>query len=796
MWKNFLKIAYRNILRHKGYSFINIAGLAVGMACCILILLWVQDELSFDRYHENGKHIYRVCQEFPYHIHGENQAPITMAPMAPALMQEFPEVLSAVRFNDYDDVLITCGEKSYLEENIFFADPEVFDIFTLPLLQGNPETALTDPYSVILSEQIAAKYFGHENPIGKIIKYKDDREFTVTGVMRDMPRNSHFTIDFMMPFKTYGLLVGRPLTNWGISSYYTYLLLKEGADPQELESKFPNFIEKYSNSEHTKEDKFFLQPLLKIHLYSDMSIDLSLNGNIKMVYLFSTIAFLSLVIACINYTNLANARFIRRIREVGIRKVAGARRSQLVRQFLGESILCAFLALLLAIALVEMIVPSFSAFVERDLSFGAIENFKLMAGLFTLVLFTGLCGGIYPALSISARRPVSALYGRDHTGKSRNYIRNSLVVFQFTISIILIVSTLVIHSQLSYIRNKDAGYDKDQILIMEVLDRDARVQFDAIKTELRRNPNILAVSTSSSLPNRIEWMGRATWPGKPEDLDLHIYIAMVDYDFVDLYGIDIVEGRNFSREYPSDANGAFLLNEAAIEMLGWEQPVGREFIKWAHTSKDTALIVGVMRDFHMHSLHEKIEPLYFYLDPEQDSYYLSVKLGGGSIPETVAFIRDKIKEFSPKYPFEYHFFNEVFDREYKAERKMESMFRAFTLVALFLASLGLFGMASCTTEQRTKEIGIRKVLGATISNIVALLSREYAILILLSSVIAAPLAYYAMNRWLQNFAYRMDLGVWSFLAASVLALVIAFLTVSYQAFRAAVVNPVKSLRYE
>ncbi len=797
MLKNYLKIALRNIKRQKGFSFINIAGLSIGIAAVILILLYVQYELSFDRFHENVDRIYRVAQEFPDYHQGKNQAAITPAPLAHAIVEEYPEVISATRFVKSTETLLIYGEKSFLENNFYFTDPQTFEIFSFKLLKGDLKTALDDPYSIIVSEQMAEKYFGDEEPLGKTISYKGSHDFTVTGILKNIPRNSHLTMDFIASFETYKLLTGTDFSKWYMSSLYTYLLLREDADPLQLESKLPALLEKYWNKEKAAQYRYFIQPLSKIHLHSQLIDDeIATNSDIKLIYLFSSIAFLILIIACINYMNLGTARSAQRSKEVGIRKVVGAQKRQLIKQFLGESTILTFIAFLVSILIVEMVLPTFNSFVERELSFNIAENFQFVLWIILLMLLIGISAGSYPALAISSFKPVSILSGKLGSPSKGKLFRNILVVIQFTISIVLIIGTFVIKNQLDHIRNMDVGYSKEQIVVLNLQDDEVTKNLKAIKTELQRNSNILTTSSSSNLPNNIISKGRADWPGKRDDIDLQICVGIVDYDFIDLYEIKIVEGRNFSKDFPSDENGAFLLNESAVKAIGWDSPIGKEFILTGHLGGGTGKVIGVMKDFNLHSLHQKIEPLYFYLNPNKYHRYLSIKIKGNNIPETLGYIKNAMRRFSPKYPFEYNFFNEIFDRAYKSEQTIGKMISIFAFVVIFVACLGLFGLAAFTTEQRTKEIGVRKVLGASVSELLVLLSKEFIKWVLLANIIAWPIAWYAMNKWLQNFAYRVNIGIWIFILSASLALIIALVTVSYQSIKAAVANPVESLRYE
>ncbi|NIM12552.1 MAG: FtsX-like permease family protein [Candidatus Aminicenantes bacterium] len=795
MFKNYLKVALRNILRHKVYSLVNILGLTIGIAAVILILLYVQYEFSFDRFHEKYDRIYRITRGGSHE--GSSPAVLTPKPLAPALMDEFPEIISAVRVKLRRNMLVSYGEKNFIEKRFFFTDPGIFKIFSFKLVKGNPETALKEPYSIILSEQSAKKYFGNDDPIGKILLCKGTHHFKVTGILKDIPKSSHLIMDFVAPFEDYFSFPGNTLTGWNQNTYLTYILLSKDADPAELERKFPAMMRKHVKQDHPSykrimDDPLSIQPLSKIHLYSHLLGEISANGDIKYIYLFTAIALLILVMACINYMNLATARSAPRSREVGIRKIAGAKRNQLIKQFLGESLILTFIAFLCSILVVEFFLPAFGSFVERDLSLNLPGNLPFVLGILALMVLVGLLAGSYPALLLSSFKPVSILGGKYSSGRRGTPLRNILVVTQFTISIVLIICTVVIKNQLGFIKNRDLGYDRDQIVVIPMKDSEARKKAGTIKTELLRNPDILYVSTSSTLPDSTNAILRVDWPGKPEDVERFMFAGFVDYDFVDLFGIKIVAGRNFSRDFPSDKNGAFLLNESAVKYLGWKSPLGKEFGRGERKGK----IVGIMKDFHLVPLHQKIKPLLYYLELKSPIFYLSAKIKTARIPGTLAFLEEKMKTFSPRYPFEYHFFDDIFARAYKMEQKLGSAFSVFAFIAVLIGCLGLLGLASFTAEQKTKEIGIRKVLGSTVSGIVLLFSRQFLKWVVVANIIAWPVAFYAMNKWLQNFAYRTTLGIEIFILSGLIALFIAMVTVSYQSIKAATANPVDALRYE
>jgi putative ABC transport system permease protein len=575
--------------------------------------------------------------------------------------------------------------------------------------------------------------------------------------------------------------------------------LYKGADSDALELKIPDLFQKYAESDLQpgghRYCRPFLQTLTSIHLHSDLDGEFAPTGNIKSIYLFSTIAFLILIIACINYMNLSTARSTQRGKEVAIRKVVGAQRHHLVKQFYGESIIFVILALILAIGLVQVLLPTFSTFVERNLSFSMIDNPALILGLLIVVGFINFLAGSYPALLISSFRPIYIFKKQILNGRRSSHLRSSLVVFQFVVSVGLIVSAVVVRLQLDFIRNKDVGYEKDQIVVIRLHDPDVKKSLAALKSELKVNPNVIAATATDALPNNIQSQMGPKWPGMPEDFDnFDVYVSYVDENFLDVYGIDVVNGRNFSQKFPSDTQSAFLFNESLVNTLGWKQPLGREFEIWWG---DVGQIVGVMKNFNFHSLHRGIDPMCLYYHKDQRYvYYLSVKIRGGNIPETLGFLKKTWRKFSPNYPIDYSFFDDIFDSAYRTEYRLGSMFNVFSLLAVAIACLGLFGLAAFTAEQRTKEIGIRKVLGASGASIFVLLSKEFAKWVLISSFIAWPIAYFAMHTWLQNFTYKAPLSPWIFIAATGAAAVMALGTVASQTAKVASANPVHILRYE
>jgi putative ABC transport system permease protein len=749
MFRNYLKIALRNLRRFRAYSLINITGLVIGMACFLLIFLYVQDELSYDRYHKNSKQIYRITTEVNIAGKSMNIA-TTPAPLGPTLINEFPEILNAVRFlslRSGRDWLIAYREKRFYESRLLYADSSIFDVFSFDLLRGDRETTLKDPNSVVLTEKMAKKYFGDEDPLGKVLNVNKRSDYKVTGILRNVPRNSHFRFDFLVSFATLTESNKTISEDWGDASYHTYLLLRKGASPAEMEGKLHLIVEKYVNKflksfiENIEKMmpvyQFRLQPLTEIHLYSRLMEEIEANSDINYVYIFSAIAFFILIIACINFMNLATARSSCRAKEVGMRKVVGAQRTQLVGQFLGESFLLSFISLLLAVGLVEILLPAFNAISEKEISFNYSQTWIVWVGLVGTASVVGLLSGCYPALLLSSFRPIEVLKGKVKSTLAVPLLRKILVIFQFSVSVVLITETVVIRNQLIYTRNKNLGFDKEQLVAIPLRSNEIIRNYESVKNELLQHPDIIHVSATSALPGKGLGMNVFRPEGAAEGEYLTMYVISADYDFIQTLGIEILAGRDFSKNFKSDEKKAFMLNELAVEKLGLMSPLGKQ-IEFVGYGKGT--VIGVVKNFHFLSLHQKIEPFLLHVDPE-DFRYFAVKIRPQNISRTLAFLEDKWRKLDPTYPFEYSFLDEDFDKLYKADKKLGQIFISFTALAVFIACLGLFGLVSFTAEQRTKEIGIRKVLGASVPNIIVLLSREFTKWVLAANLIAWPVAY-------------------------------------------------------
>ena len=815
MLKNYLKIAFRNMLRHKGYSFINIAGLAIGIACCILIMLYVEDELSYDKYHEKYDRVYRlermgIFQNQPYH------SPITAPPMGPALKNDFPEIQYAVRIWPRQH-MVRNWKNDFFEEKIFFADENIFKVFTFPLIKGSPEAALKEPNSIVLTERMSKKYFNSTESIGRILTIKWEEEtldFVVSGILKDLPNNSHFKSEFFASYSTLNKILGSQLNNWLSNTVYTYLLFPENHQHQQdkLESKIPLFIDKHMGKmirgflgpdvDINTIMRFAFRPISEIRLYSHLAFEIEPNGDINTVYIFSAIALLILLIACINFMNLSTARSANRAKEVGLRKTVGANRTLLIKQFIGESTFLTLIAGIISLLLVECVLPVYNAFTLKELSNNFLTNPLSFFSFIAVILFVGFVSGCYPAFFLSSFQPVKVLRGAVKTGtENRSYfLRKGLVVLQFTISIVLIIGTTVIMNQLKFLKNKNLGFKKEQIVVIPARDSSLLNKYDSIKSELIKNTSVLKVATSSNIPGNRHFHDKGFLrEDVNKDRIKDITFINIDTDFIPLMGIELSAGRNFSKDFASDEKQGLILNESAVKEFDWERPemaIGKGILIPQTPEKFIKRrVVGVVKDFHFKSLHQKIEPLVLYMDPGNINF-ISVKLKTNEISSILNFLEKKFKVFSPAHTFENYFLDTNFDKLYRSEERIQTIFKFFTILAILISCLGLFGLVSFTTEQRTKEVGIRKVLGATLSNLTLNLSKEFITWVLFANVIAWPVAYIVMNKWLQHFAYRTSIGIGTFIHSGFIVLVIAVVTVIYRSIKAANANPVDVLKNE
>jgi putative ABC transport system permease protein len=774
MFTNYFKLAMRHMRRHWGYSLINILGLAIGMACCILIFLWVQHELSYDRFHEKADDLYLIT------VSGEQGTWISSPwALVPTLKNDFPEILKGSWYGVIP-LLARYEHKSFFEKAALVGN-EFLDMFTFPFVRGNPEYAFENLNSVVLTERTAARYFGNEDPIGKVIQFENQVDLAVTGVIEDVPSNSHMEFDLLVSAI---LFVGEPRTRTWSSDVSSYVLLSSQADPVEVENKISETIIKYDRRTNNK--KYVgLFPVKKINLHSFYGTD-----PVVYVYVFSAIAVIILLIACINFMNLATARSSIRINEIGIRKVCGGDRKDLIIQFLGESMGLALIALIGAVVLVYFLLPGFNSLAAKQLEFNILNNGTLFAGLVLLAVFVGLVAGSYPALYFSSFQPDRVLKNTFQTGSRRNGLRKTLIVTQFTASILLIIATVTIYKQIQYIRSKDLGFSKDQILVVQAR-RQLRTNYNIVKERLLANPDVLHVSAASSIPLSIGNNNPVYWEGKGPDSYVRMNFVCVDYDYFETFDMKMSYGRSFSREYPTDQEN-YIINEAALMLTGYQDPIGKMFSMW----QEEGTIVGVVKDFHGTSLHNDIRPIVFVMYQNLPYSDWFIKIRGSRIAESIDFVKNTIAAIVPGYPVEPEFLDEHFQRQYINEGRLGKILTSFTGLAIFISCLGLFGLVAFMAARRSKEIAIRKVLGASIWSVMRILSREFIVLIVLANIIAWPLGLFVMSRWMRNFSYHTSIGLGVFIAAGTVALAIALLTVSYQTFRAATANPADRLRNE
>jgi putative ABC transport system permease protein len=794
MLKNYLVIAIRNLLRHKVYAFINTSGLAIGMACCILIFIYVTDEFSYDRDHEKTDQIYRLVGDLNRRDHMYESA-ATAPPMAPALREYFPQILHAARIAPAtlrrNEALVSYQHQRFYEKRLGYADASIFEIFTLPLLQGDPKTALTEAYTIVISETMAAKYFGDDDPFGKTLTIENDAEYKITGVMKDMPHKSHFRFDFLASFVSLKREYGAMYDCWGCRMAYTYLLLPKGVPPNEIEKQIPVFLKKHVEPK-AETMQLRLQPLADIHLRSSLANEIEPAGNLAYLYILAAIGIFILLMACINYMNLMTAHSAQRAKEIGVRKAVGANRLRVAAQFLGEAITLACLALPLALVLVELFLPQFNELAGKTLRLNYSGNSPAWLGLAGLALLVGFISGSYPAWFLSRFQPALVLKGRREVSAGGNVLRGALVVMQFAFSIALIITATIVIDQRDYLRNKKLGFDKEQTIVIPIRDGEVYKKYESLKAAFLQNPAIVRVSASSQVPPE-KLYDLEVWPSEERQSGRRrMKIVVVEYDFFETLGMEIAAGRTFSKSFGTDAEAGLVLNESAVKAFGWDAALGKKL--GAAWNDKQGTIIGVVKDFHFESLHQKIEPVMFFMESFHN--YLLVRIHPTHNVETLSFLKEEWQKVAPHRPFEYSFLDAEFDRLYKSEEKLGSLFGYFSMLAIFIACLGLFGLAAFAAERRTKEIGIRKVLGASTASVVALLTKEFVKLVLMANIVAWPIAYFAMNRWLQEFAYRIDIGVLTFVLAGSVTLVIALLTVSFQSLRAALANPVEALRYE
>jgi putative ABC transport system permease protein len=783
MFKNYFKITLRNLARQKGYTIINVLGLAIGIACFILIAHWVFDELSYDQFHEKKDRIFRVNTISPNH----GLVTSSSLRLGPTMKHAYPEIENYTRIFPWARSLVKYKDKVFDEWNIALVDSSFFSIFTFPFTKGQPKTVLTDRYSIVITEATAERYFGSEEPIGKMVYSREfDRNFKVTGVIKNIPKIS--TMQFNIAARI-DLMPQQRLNSWEFTGY-TCLQLNENVQPQDFNTKIAGFYSQYADS--TFKSVPVLQQATKMHLYADGT-----PGLIKLVYIFSIIAVFILLIACVNFMNLSTARAAKYAKQVAVRKVVGAARKQLIIQFLGESIIVSFVSLFVALLLVEMILPGFNNIANKDISLLSSNTTTMLLFLVGVTLITGIIAGSYPALFLSSFQPAKVLKENRVPETRSQRFRNGLTIFQFTISIVLISSILVMRNQLYFLQTKATGINRDLVFGIDN-NMDLNEKFDSYKYELLKNPSIESMTSAQNQPIDVDNYIEVNWEGHFNEPEIPMAYTTVGYDFFKVFDMKFVQGRPFSRDFPTDETEACIINETALMLMQLDSPLGKK-VYFDHPAFPESLkhvnIIGVVKNHHFRSLHEVIGPFIIRMyKPYQSIIYF--KLKPEDIGATIEYIRKVTHQFAPDFPFRFALLDDTYKRLYEVENRMEKIYQAFAFLAIFISCLGLLGLASFTIEQRTKEIGIRKVLGASTSGILQLLNREFIRWIIVANIIAIPIAYFAMKAWLQNFAYRITISWWTFILAGMLALVIALITISFQSIRAALANPVESLRYE
>ncbi len=808
MFKNYLITAFRNLLRHKGYSLINIIGLAVGVTAFIMIVLYVQYEISYDDYHSQADRIYRVATRGSLSGNDFNMA-VSPCPVGAAFVNEIPGVLASARITNMGFPVIRYNEKTFSEEHWFTVDSSFFDVFDVQFIQGDPKTALTQPLTVVITQSTAERYFGNEDPMGKILNSDKRRDYKVTGIIADCPGNSHFHYDFLASMMSYPQLANDQI--WVNNNVYTYLVLDEFTSAQSVEGFFSAMVTKYAGpqieqflgvsweklGEQGVAYGFYLQPLTDIHLNSDLEYEMEPNGNMLYIRIFTIIAVFILLIACINFMNLATARSAKRAREVGVRKTLGSNRRQLMQQFLVEAVLLTAIAVIIAILLVFLLLPSYNNLLISNLAFSLTANPWTIPALLLLIMIVGLVSGSYPAVYLASFNPVKVLKGSSQVKSKNSWLRSILVIFQFTVSITLFTGTMVVFNQLDFIQSKDLGYTKQNVVIVEKTDDIGR-QIAAFKNNLLQYPQNLSVSNSTSLIGHNMGNSVHLIKGEPAEHSIMLSNFFTDDYYADSYGLEVVSGRFFAPEFPSDSF-AVVINETAAEHMNIGDPIGRYLMRPAGPNGEMVdiKIIGIVKDFHFQSLYERIRPLAIYhFGSRGFGRYTAVKITEQDVPATMDYIEQIWKKYAVDQPFEYTFLDDDFNQLYSAETRTRQIVTIFSLLAIIIACLGLFGLASFIVEQRTKEIGIRKVLGATVPNIYLLLSADILKLILIATVLSWPISFFTMRNWLENFAYRVEFSQLTFLLAGLLAFIVAMATITTQALKAAHTNPVDSLKYE
>jgi putative ABC transport system permease protein len=808
MFKNFLISAFRNLLRNKFYTFLNILGLSIGLAAFIFILLYVRDEVTYDKYNKKHERIIRVESDFNISNRHDLFA-IVPVPMGPAMKLEFPEIEAFVRLNPVGNTLFRYADKESYEDEFYFADSNIADVFTINYLEGDPKKALTEPFTIVVTEKIAKKYFGDKDPMGEMFQTGSGKSYKVTGVIEDMPANSHLKYEALMSVASLEAIVGaenfnnmEPMSFWNIG-VYTFILLNENSDMSTIMTKFPAFYEKYMKPVGDQINASFAlryTPLAQTHFTQGLGAELP-TGNMAYVFIFTAVAFFILLLATINYMNMATARSANRAREVGMRKVVGAYRQQIIFQFLSESLSMAVIALVIALCIVFILLPDFNQLTGKTMEFSLFTQPFVIFMVLLITLLVGLISGSYPSFYLSSFVPMTVLRGTlSKAGKKSGFLRRSLVVIQFFIAIIMIIGTIVVSSQLSFLRNTDLGFKKENLVVMELQDSTFQSKAESFKNELLQSPDIESATNCTGVPGEINWIQVLRVEREDGMSEMALILAQTDYDYVKTMGMEIVKGRDFDKNMGTDKTEAVLINETGVKTLGWEDdPIGKKLQYGFDLQGGEGRImkvIGVIKDFHYRSLHNKIEPIIIFMSPEP-SWMMAARIRDGREKEALAFIEEKWNSFSTGRPFDYKLVTQILEEQYSGEQKIGVIFNIATIITIFIALLGLLGLSSFVTEQRTKEIGIRKILGASVGSILSLLYKEFVFLILIAFVLAVPVAWWRLDIWLNDsFIYHTSLNWYYFILAGLLAFVVGMLTISFYIVRAASGNPVDTVKWE
>jgi len=790
--KHYLIVSLRNISRHKWSAIINIGGLSLGMVCCILILLFVQQELSYDKFHEKNEQIYRLVLERK----GADRIKHISSPalLAPTLKNDFPQIINSVRFFSIDNPapVVSNGKDRFYEKQFYFADKDIFNVFTIPFIEGNSVGSLDKPNSVVITEDAAKKYFGEQSPIGKTLTVNNSIDLEITGVIKNLPSNSTLKFDFLASFEALYPWIGKEfINNWQNYMCQSFVLLPKNYNVESLTNEFPQFISRHLDKS-TSLKRIYLQPLDRIHLYSSSDYNISSGGDINYTLLLTAIAIFVLLIACFNYLNLTSTQFIYRLKDVGIRKIIGARLHQLVFQFLIESLFLLAIVLLLSSLIVLIILPFFNSIIGRDINIDILRNWKLLFCPIAFVILVGVLSGIYPVYLFFSSKSILLLKGNISNGFKRTFLKKSFIIVQFALTSVLVTGIWIVYSQMNYLQSKSLGFEGSRVLVVPIRNEGLRQNPSALKNQLLKQRGVLSVGAAALLPGGP--VGKAQYHIDGTNNIGILSMLWVDHDFIKTLGLDLLAGRDFSTNFTTDASQSFIINEEAVNQLGYKSvrdAIGKPLNL---SGRDKGTIIGVVKNFHLTSLHHKIEPLVMYIWPWMN--YILIRLNNNNINTAIPAIKNTFNEFDPINPVDFRFLNDSFLQFYESERHFEMVSGIFTFFAILIAGLGLFNLAKFTSEKRTKEIGIRKVLGASFFNILNRQLREYFILILLSNLIAWPIAYIVMTKWLQSFAYRVNISIGTFFYCCIITFLVAFITVIYHTAKSAFANPIESIRYE